>query len=174
MTDTVVRSTTKRRPRVRPGEEIWETVTDGTVYVPVVDARGREQVVMVGGAAGSILRIAALDREIAQDRVPDGTDPFRNGMLRRVDMDQNEDPKTASTSAISTQALIDLFTKSGAAFRAAVDKLDEFNVRRMYEAMEMVDATASQQNYLREKVESYRPAGDLASYRDLRGEPLNG
>lgn len=172
MPETVVRSTTKRRPRTRAGEEVWETTTDGTVYIPVVDARGREQVIQVGGAAGSILRIASLDREIAQDRVPDGTDVFRNGMLRRVDADQNEDEKTASTAAISTQQLIDIFTKAGNAFRSAVDKLDEFNVRRLHEAMEMCDASVSQQNYLNEKLAAFRPQGDLASYRDLRGETI--
>jgi len=171
-TTHVTRAASSRRPKARPGEEVWETTTDGTVWVPIVDVRGRESYVEVGGVAGSVLRITSIDREVAQDRVPTGNDPFVNGMLRRIDADQNADPKTASDQALGTDELVAVFTKSGTAFRAAVDKLSEHNVRRLYEAMELVDATASQQAYLREKIASFRPKGNDAAYADLRGEPI--
>ena len=161
---------TKSAVPVREGQEVWETTTDGVVWIPTVDARNRERLVRVGESAGSRLLISTLDREVAQDRVrPDGTDPFRNGMLRRVDVDQNLDENTRSEHALSTDQLTAIFGRSGTAFRSAVDKLSEFNVRRLNDLAEPMDASASQTTYLREKVLSYRPVVDEDSFRDLTG-----
>lgn len=155
-------------PVTREGEEIWATTTGGVVWVPVVDARGRENVIRVGDFAGSELRISTIDREVAQSRVrPVGTDPFRNGMLKRIDADQNLVPETASTQAVSTDELTAIFAKNGNAFRSAVGQLNEHNVRRLNDLAEPMDATASQSAFLRELIESYKPKVDEASYRDL-------
>lgn len=154
--------------RARPGEEIWETTTDGRVWVSQTDERGHTRETSVGGKAGSRLRISTIDREICQDRVM-GPDPFTNGMLRRVDADQATDPRTASDDVLSTEDLMVGFSKSGNAFRSYVDRLSEFNVRRMHEMAEMVDASQSQVTYLRTVItDRFRQEGDTPTYREMR------
>ena len=150
----------------REGEEVWETTTDGRVWIPL-DVRGREQAVTVGGRAGSRLRVRAIDREIAQDRCLDD-DPFTNGLLKRVDADQQSDPRTASPNVLSTEDLMVGFSKNGMAFRSFVDKLSEFNARRMAEMAEMVDGSTSQVSYLREVVARFKVEGDTPTYREMR------
>lgn len=162
---------TTHTPRARQGEEIWETTTDGTVWVLTTDDRGKEKAISVGGKPGARLRIKALDREVLQDAIlDDESDPFTNGLLKRIDADQNQDPQTASEQALSTEQLAEIFTKSGNAFQSAVKKLNELNVRRMREMAAALDASASQMSFLEEHIEAnYRQHGDTPTYRELKG-----
>jgi predicted type IV restriction endonuclease len=152
---------------VRDGEEMWETITDGRVWVTVTDHRGHESSKSVGGKAGSRLRISTVDREINQDRIiTDGGDPFANGMLRRVDADQNLDERTASPHALTNENLMLIFSKS------AVKKLNETNVRRMAAMTTDVDASTSQVAFLETYVrENYRKEGDTPTYREMMTTP---
>jgi len=158
MTDT---ETTRRAPRAREGEEIWETTTEGLVWVPIVDTRGREKQVKVGGRVGSRLRIATEDRELAEERLQDPlASAFRNGMLVRVDSRAGDhaDADYDQGQEITTEALVKAFaTKNGNAFHAFVDGLNELNTRRMYEMAAAVDASVAQVTYLQGRVETYRP-----------------
>lgn len=158
-------------PRARDGEEIWETTTQGTVWVNTTDERGKEKAVSVGGKPGQRLRVKSLDREIMQDSIlEDGSDPFTNGLLKRIDADQNEDPQTASDQALTTEQLMDVFAKTGNAFQSNVKNLNELNVRRLREMAESLDAKASQINFLDEHLETtYRQHGDTPTYRELKG-----
>src|SRR6185437_14101277 len=109
MTDT---ETTRRAPRAREGEEIWETTTEGLVWVPIVDTRGREKQVKVGGRVGSRLRIATEDRELAEERLQDPlASAFRNGMLVRVDSRAGDhaDADYDQGQEITTEALVKAF-----------------------------------------------------------------
>lgn len=169
------RTRTTHTPRARDGEEIWETTTAGTVWVLVTDDRGKEKSVSVGGAQGQRLRIKSLDREINQDAImEDGSDPFTNGLLKRIDADQQLDPGTKSDQVLDTEQLMDIFKASGNAFQAKVKKLNELNFRRLYDMAEAADASASQISFLREHLTNFRQEGDTATYRELTAGPQGG
>lgn len=159
----------QRRPRTREGEELWETTTDGLLYYLVTDTRGREKEKSVGGKAGTRLKISTVDREMNQDAIQDErSDPWHNGFLRRVDADQNLDERTATDQALSTEELMAVFAKSGNAFQAAVRKLNERNVRRLREMVELVDASQSQQAFIEAHItENYKVQGSMPSYDEL-------
>ena len=163
MSETSTETKQPRAPRVREGEEMWETTTPGTVWVPVIDTRGREKEVKVGGRVGARLRIETEDRIIAEERLlnPENS-PFRNGLLVRIDARRGDhaDPALDQGQEITTQELMAAFAKSGNAFHAYVDKLNEINVRRMHEMAPMVDASVAQASYLADKVAAYRPSGE--------------
>ena len=156
----------------REGEEIWQTTTDGTVWVQTTDGRGGSREVSVGGRTGAVLRIKTLDREIAQEAIFDiDADPFRNGLLKRVDADQNENENTSTDQAYTTEELLKVFSKSGNAFQSFVNKLNEVNVRRMKDIADSVDATQSQVAYLEKVIEEkYRKHGDTRTYREMMAQ----
>lgn len=161
------------RPNVREGEEMWETTTNGRVWVVVSDHRGVEKEVSVGGKAGSRLRIKTLDREILMDRLPYGKETaFTNGLLKRIDQDQNLDERTATDQAFRTDELVALFAKSGNAFQAAVKKLNAINVGRMIDMAEAVDASASQISFLQQWYdENFKPKdGPTTTHKEMMGE----
>lgn len=169
------RARTTHTPRAREGEEIWETTTPGKVWVLTTDDRGKEKSVRVGGAVGQRLRIKSLDREINQDAIlEDGSDPFTNGLLRRIDADQQQDPQTATEHVVTTEQLLEIFKSSGNAFQAKVKKLNELNFRRLREMAEAADATASQIAFLAEHAANFRKEGDTPTYRELKAGPQGG
>lgn len=166
------RTRTTHTPRARDGEEIWETTTPGKVWVLLTDDRGKEKSVRVGGAVGQRLRIKSLDREINQDAIlEDTSDPFTNGLLRRVDADQNADPQTKSDQVLTTEDLMEFFKSTGNAFQAKVKKLNELNFRRLREMAEAADASASQISFLADHSANFRQEGDTATYRELTAGP---
>ncbi len=155
----------------RPGEEVWETTTDGTVWYTTTDERGRVIERSVGDKAGTRLRIKTTDRLVNMDAVGYGRKGiFENGLLVRVDA--GAEPDEVSPDAMSRADLLIGFSKSGNAFRAFVDKLTELNVRRMREMAEEVDASASQMAYLRQVItEKFVVQGDTPTYRELKANP---
>lgn len=172
MTET---ATTVRAPRAREGEEIWETTTDGLVWVPIVDSRGREKNVKVGGKQGSRLRISTEDRELAEERfIEVERSPFRNGLLSRIDSRKESAEPVEGDQGLTTEQLMAGFAKNGNAFQAFVNGLNELNQRRMLEMAGAVDASVAQQSFLQETVAKYRPMGEGAqpSYVEMqrRGE----
>lgn len=71
--------------------EIWEAVSASTVWVTVVDGRGRDISRPVGGPGNPVrIRISARDRQYNQDMNPEGN-PFDTGWLRRVDGGHKDD-----------------------------------------------------------------------------------
>lgn len=158
---------TTRAPRVREGEEIWETTTAGHVWVNKTDDRGRSKTERVGGKEGARLRIKTVDREIAQEEGGE-RNAFDSGLLKRVDARAAEEPETQSAQALTTEELVVGFSKSGNAFQAYVNALSEINVRRMDDMAEAVDASASQINYLKRHIkEKYRVGGDTPTYKEM-------
>jgi hypothetical protein len=158
---------------VREGEEVWEITVPGTVWVEVTNDRGKSVPLRVGGRPGARLRISAEDRELTQERIVDRElDPFVNGMLVRVDADQQQVEKTRSDDALTTEDLLKIFATQGKKFQTTVDGLGEVTVRRMWEMAEDVDATASQINYLKDSIERRWPiGGDTKVYREMQADP---
>lgn len=71
--------------------EIWEAVSQSTVWVTVVDGRGRDVSRPVGGPGHPVrIRLTTRDRQYNVDANPDGN-PFDTGWLRRVDGDHKDD-----------------------------------------------------------------------------------
>lgn len=154
--------------RAREGEEIWETTTDGLVWVSVMDDRGRVSEKSFGGKAGTKLRIKTTDRLVNEDAVY-GPSVFENGMLVRIDQAADQLPESMREQTFTTEELAAGFTKNGMAFRSFVDKLNELNTRRMRTMCEAVDASQSQLNYLDGVIrEKYKIEGDTPTYREMQ------
>lgn len=157
--------------------ETWETTTPGRVWVTTTSYTRHGQPVMkdisVGpNKVGAKLKISTADREMNQERVADpANDPFTNGLLVRLDADQNLTPATVSVDAVPTKNLLELFKKNGNAFHAAVDKLGEIPVRRLRELADQVDASAKQVEYLDEVITTKfrRSASQTDAVFDLTG-----
>lgn len=149
-------------------EEVWETNVLGRVWLNVTNKR--DEIVPISITKGQKLRITKRDREMNQDRIklPE-RDPFTNGVFRRIDADQNTDPRTVSTDALSTEELIAIFAKNGGQFEKAVSALQETPIRRMYVLADDLDATVNQVKFLKELLESrYGVGGDTPTYRELK------
>lgn len=152
---------------LKSAEEVWETTGPGTIGVSVTGVDDKPRPSRVGGRPGMRLRISAYDRLRNQETclVKSG-DPFTNGMLVRVDADQQQDPTTASVNAVKD--LADLFDLRGAAFSERVEQLNEYNVRRMLDVAEDVDATNSQIQALRAMINTKWPiGGEMPMYKEL-------
>jgi len=168
---TATKEPTKKPPRAREGEEIWETTTAGTIYIQQTDAKGRVKRNRIGGREGTRLRISKTDREIHQDQCgPDNC--FTNGLLIRVDARaEEEQEETGSPHQLSTEELMAGFARHGAAFTAFVDALAELNVRRMAAIADSVEATVAQVSYLNKViVERFRVHGDTPTYREMKAD----
>jgi hypothetical protein len=155
----------------RPGEEVWETTTDGTVWYTITDERRVVHERSAGGKAGTRLRIKTTDRMVNMDAVGYGRKGvFENGLLVRIDSGVQDEPN--SPDALSRDDLLVGFAKNGNAFRSFVDKLSELNVRRMKDMAEEIDATASQIAYLKQTVtEKFVIQGDTPTYREIKSTP---
>lgn len=155
----------------RAGEEIWELMVPGRVHVEVTNHRGRPQNLTVIGR-NSRLRISTTDREIAQERIrtPEN-DPFRNGMLRRIDSQANDAERDANE--LSDEDLTHVFNLSGAEFEEMVRSFSQTNVRRMKAMAEDVDATASQIAFLKSYIDEKWPiGGTVPSYEEMQRAPM--
>jgi hypothetical protein len=158
------------RPRVampsRDGEEIWAIQVPGSVSLAVTTFNRFGQAVegrMVVGPnrTGTEFKIKVEDREENQARCVDpDLDPFRNGMLVRVDADQQADPLTKSEDALSTEQLLDIYDLEGKKFEARVQKLGELPLRRLAEVGESMDCSHRQILFVRELIaERYTKGG---------------
>jgi hypothetical protein len=157
--------------KAKTTEETWVTTGNGKVYVNTTNLEGRTISTEVGGRPDAILRITTYDRmrnqETCVDRV---NDPFTNGMLVRMDADQQQDPTTKSPNALSKDQIEAAFLLSKVEFREMVAELGEYNVRRMLELVPEMDATQSQVDCLRETLESKWPIGGaMPIYDELKG-----
>lgn len=156
--------------RRREGEEVWESLIQGDIWLPVTDVQGKERQIRVRG--GGKLRITPLDRELIQEMcVSEELDMFLNGFLRRIDGDQNEDPKTQTEYALGTEDLVAIFELTGEDYEQKVDSLNEIGVRRMIDLADPADATLSQATYLKDSLTERWPiGGDTPTYREMQAE----
>lgn len=144
-------------------EEVWQITVPGTIHLQVTQySRHGGQPVTADLSVGPgrkdwQIRISTEDREYNQGLCSDPLlDPFRNGLLFRVDKDQKADEETAPIdAAVSTQDLLDIYSKNGNAFHAAVDKLSEMTLRRLRDMAEAVDASFAQVQHIDSVLEGY-------------------
>lgn len=163
-------------------KEIWESTIPGRVAVLVTDDRGRETTDSVLGK-GRRLRITAEDRELNEERVRDPqNNPFRNGMLVRVNRVEPAEPAgpdappadKPSDNELTDDDLSGLFELESDDFEAAVKALSEVNVRRLLELAKERDAKASQIGFLGNYIQETWPVGgDTPTYREMQARPAN-
>lgn len=148
-------------------EEVWESDVEGRVWVEATDHRGAPRMLTTLGV-GQRLRITPDDRLLAQERVRQRqNDPFVNGMLRRVDADQSNDPTTETPDAMSDEDLKLVFSLDEADFIEEVNRLSEVPLRRM-KHMAPANASIVQDKILTELIaERYPIGGDTPTYREM-------
>jgi len=161
------------------GVEMWETTIEGAVWVRVVDQRGNERQVAVGPSKGARLRVKTVDRENTQDSILDqGSDPFTNGTLRRIDnLPQGSTvADDLAAHAYTDDVLHAVLAMPVAKFRGAVDGMNERGVRALKTYALANDATVTQLEYVQQvidaryKVEKVMPSTAEIIDADLRGD----
>jgi hypothetical protein len=121
------------------GEEIWLIEVPGTIHLRVLITNRFGQLVegelsYGPNRQGQQFKLKTVDREENQSRCMNpALDPFLNGMLTRVDADQQDDPSTASADALTTEGILDAFDLPMTQFTANVEKWGEVVMRRMVE-----------------------------------------
>lgn len=151
--------------KAKPGEEIWQINVLGTVNL-LITKRDRNGNIVDGELSigpnrlGHQFKITTADREENQMRVyDDKLDPFRNGMLVRIDADQQAEETTQSEHALSTDDLTKILEKHGQPFQSTVRALSELNARRLLALAHALDASAKQVEFLEDHVREAFTAG---------------
>lgn len=179
----------------RVADEQWETTTPSIAWINVTARNGEIRQVRVGGRRGMRFRISAEDRVTQnQDQVLDAQhDPFTNGLFFRLSgsepvyppqqaggyniEDLDKEPEQTE-QMLSFQDLLTIIKKHGNAFRSAIAKLNEVNLRRLAAIAEDLpedqQPTVAQQNALDELLGNYKPGGTQPSYGEFMGGPSDG
>jgi len=151
-------------------EEIWAIQVQGSVSLRVTQfnrfGQPVEASLVIGpNRAGQQFRIQTVDREENQARCMEPAhDPFLNGMLVRIDADQQQDPSTASTDAMSTEQLLEIYDLDKDAFKVRVESLGELPLRRLAEVGESMDCSHLQIALVRDLIaERYSKGGPQAT-----------
>jgi hypothetical protein len=119
--------------------EEWEVLVPSMIRLDVLTTNRfgqamRDRLVLGPDRVGMKFRISTADRVDNQSQVVnEDQDPFRNGMLRRVDGDQQADPLTASTDVLTGEDMVDLIDLPDPEFQERVKSLGEVPVRRLLE-----------------------------------------
>ena len=147
--------------------EIWELTIPGRVHVQVTNHLGRPRDLSAKGR-GARLRLTTLDRELAEERIRnDGNNPFRNGMMVRVDRPAD------SADALTDEDLRGAFKDCGdEEFRALLEDMTEVNLRRMKALTREAGATVSQNALLDEVIaERFPLGGTVPSWEEIMRNP---
>ena len=146
--------------------EIWESTIPGRVTLQVTNEKGRPLTITTRGK-GQRLRIAPEDREIAEESVRQVEhNPFRNGMLVRVDKSASHSPSADELTDPELQAIFEL---EPADFRATVSELGEVNIRRLKAMTVEADASKSEMEFIDELIaERYPIGGSMPTYDEMQ------
>lgn len=159
-------------------EEVWAIQVAGKVSLRVTQnnrfGQPMDATLVVGpNRAGQQFRISTLDREENQARcMTVDHDPFRNGMLVRIDVDQQSIESTASTDALSTEQLLDVYELDGKAFKDRVEAFGELPLRRLAEVGESMDCSHRQITLVRDLIEERYSKGGPQTTMDA-GERMS-
>jgi len=159
-------------------EEVWGMQVAGAVSLRVTQFNRFGQPVeasltMGPNRQGQQFRIQKIDREENQARcMSKDHDPFLNGMLVRIDADQQEDPMTASTDALSTEQLLEIYDLDTKKFQARVKGLGELPMRRLAEVGESMDCSHLQITFVRDLIAERYSVGGPQTTMDL-GERMS-
>ena len=161
-----------------PDEEVWAIQVPGSVSLRVTQfnrfGQPTEAIMVMGpNRAGQQFRIKSVDREENQARcmAPEG-DPFLNGMLVRIDADQQGVPETASTDALSTEQLLEIYDLDGEHFQSRVQALGELPLRRLAEVGVTMDCSHLQITFVNDLIAERYSLGGPQSTMDA-GERLS-
>lgn len=142
--------------------EIWELTIPGRVTMTITNSLGRPQQVSAMGK-GQRLRVSADDRIVAEEsiRLPEHN-PFRNGMLVRVDKSSSHHPSHDEIADDEMRAIFELDQDD---FRETVTALGEINVRRLKALTVEADAARSQMEFIEDLIaERYPIGGSMPTY----------
>lgn len=147
-------------------EEVWAIQVAGKVSLRVTQNNRFGQpmdatLAMGPNRQGQQFRISTLDREENQARcMTRDHDPFLNGMLVRIDANQQDTPATASSDALSTEQLLDVYELEPKAFKQRVEAFSELPLRRLAEVGESMDCSHLQITLVRDLIaERYSKGG---------------
>jgi hypothetical protein len=139
-----------------PDEEVWAIQVPGRVSLRVTQfnrfGQPVEAILVMGpNRAGQQFRIKTVDREENQARcMAVDNDPFRNGMLVRIDADQQGVPETHSGDALTTEQLLEIYDlATQRSFEKRVKALGEVPLRRLAEVGESMDCSHLQIEFVR-------------------------
>lgn len=161
----------------RIDDEVWETTTEGWIWVSITNSKGDLVDTRVGGKVGQKLRISKDDRERLQEMVQDTDhDPFTNGLLAQRSGDKpaprNDlmgEPLLEHDQALTVETLASYFASNGNAFQAKVKPLNETNLRRLLSMSEDLDASVKQVEFIKAQLEPYRRGGTQPAYAETVG-----
>jgi hypothetical protein len=150
--------------------EEWEMRVDGTIMLKVLKptrfGQVIEDILTIGpNRRGYRFQISADDRKDNQRGVAAVEhDPFKNGMLLRVDADQQADEETKSDDVLSDEAVLEILDLEDSAFQTRVATLGEVPVRQFAVG---AGASHSKVSWLNEHIaERFLPGGPQTSIQD--------
>lgn len=153
--------------------ETWELRVPGKIVLSVLKANRfgqptEERLVLGPNRKGMRFEISQDDRRDNQRLVAAKEhDPFTNGMLLRVDVDQQVAEETYSPQALDDAALIEILDMKEGAFQARVAQLGEVAVRGIREMAEAAGASHSKVIWLDEHIRSrFQPGKSQRSISD--------
>lgn len=153
--------------------EIWEMRVDGTIILNVLKSnrwnQPIEDLLTIGpNRKGSRFEISEEDRKDNQRRVAAVEhDPFKNGMLLRVDEDQQETPETASAAVLTDDDYLEIIDLPEDEFRKRVTELPEVPVRALRNLAEGAGASHGKVVWLDEHInERFMPGGPQKGIQD--------
>jgi phosphatidate phosphatase APP1 len=162
-------------PGVIPSSETeeWEVRVDSKIVLKVLKAtrfgQPIEELLTVGPRArGRRFLITTDDRKDNQRKMGSvDHDPFKNGMLLRVDEDQQAEPETASEAALSDEGYLEILDLDDAAFQTRVTGLSEVPIRNLRDMAEGAGASHTKVAWLDEHMrERFMPGGPQTSIAD--------
>lgn len=146
---------------------------DGTIYLDVLAANRfgqpiRERLAIGPRQRGKRFTISDDDRRDNQRSVAAVEhDPFKNGMLLRVDGDQQAVEETRSEAALSDEQYLEILDLDEEGFRTRVAELTEIPLRNLRELAEGAGASHSKVTWLDEVItERFLPGGPQSSIGD--------
>lgn len=146
--------------------EIWEMTLPGRVTMTVTNSRGRPQEISAMGK-GQRLRMTTEDRQIAEEGIRSlDNNPFRNGMLVRIDDAKDHVP---APDELSDEELAGIFQLDQDDFQNTVTALGEVNIRRLKSMFAEVDASKSEIDFVNNLIEErYAIGGSMPTYDEMQ------
>lgn len=157
--------------------EVWEIMVPGTIWVWTRDVRipGQYKKTRVGGKSGGSkkLRISTDERRYNEEQVIEEMidhNPFRNGFMRLVSVDEDAKPDDILTNYhLTDKDLIAYFeVKDADVFGEAMKDIEsELILRRLY-ALSVENGSVAQNEILRDLVEArYKQGGTQKTVREM-------
>lgn len=153
--------------------ETWEMRVEGKIVLKVLKANRfnqpiEDRLVVGPKRKGMRFTITQDDRRDNQRIIAAVEhDPFKNGMLLRIDEDQQDEPETKTVAALTDEQYLEVLDLDDDAFRTRVAELPEVPVRNLRAMAEGAGASHVKVTWLDEHIaERFRPGGPQTSIAD--------